>query len=353
MPAEASARIAYLDGLRAVAIVAVLGVHWGERFVGIGSGGYIGVDIFFVLSGYIITKITWRRRDTFSYKNFLVKRARRLYPALLGVVIVAVPAAMFVGVLSSAQGALGGALSLFQANTFVAGLQLASPDPFGITWSLSAEWVFYFVWPVLLLLLRFLPARNASLYLAGGAVALYALSLFTSPEWFYYGPTSRGAQMLAGSAIALGAGVWRPSARAGRLFRVVIPLALVFIGAYVFGGPPPLDAAYRVAGFPLATAFAAVLILSGTVLPAHFAVRALSNPWVSGLGKRSYSLYLWHTIPLLVFAPLSGKVAPILLACLVAILTAVFTWLSYRYLEAPFLKSRGIPVAVSTVATSN
>jgi peptidoglycan/LPS O-acetylase OafA/YrhL len=141
-------RIDYLDGIRAMAIVAVLVVHWLGSQVPAGLGGYIGVDIFFVLSGYIITTILWRSRSQQSihrqWGRFILRRVRRLYPALLG---------MIVGTLllfALVPGAPIGLEDLFpmaglaivQGYSFFAAAQLGPLGPFAVTWSLAVEWMF-------------------------------------------------------------------------------------------------------------------------------------------------------------------------------------------------------------------
>jgi peptidoglycan/LPS O-acetylase OafA/YrhL len=339
---EQRARIAYLDGIRALAIVAVLGVHWAYPYTGIGRGGYVGVDIFFVLSGFIITKILWASRGQRTYKEFISGRVRRLYPALLGVVIIVTPLAILTGATTAGQSLLGAALSVLQVNSLVRGLDLASADPFGVTWSLSAEWIFYLLWPaVVLFAVR--ASRQRLAVLAGiAALSLYGISLLTTTSFFYYGPTSRGSQLLVGAAIALvvhGRGEERVG-RARYIATVGAPLAIAFIAAWTLIGPPEHSDLYRFVGFPLVTVAAAFLVLSGEASSHAPAVRLLSVAPAATLGRSSYSLYLWHTAPLVLLDKDAIPLPPVVLAGIAVAVAVLMTWLSYTFLEKPFMRTR-------------
>ncbi|MET0886894.1 MAG: acyltransferase [Mycetocola sp.] len=348
-----SSRIAYLDGIRTVAIVAVIGSHWGGSYLGIFQGGYIGVDLFFVLSGYIISKIVWRKRDTLTYGAFLVGRVRRLYPALIGVVVVTIGLIALVGSVPLGQAAQGGLFALVQVNSVVEGLHLASSDPFGVTWSLSAEWVFYLIWPLAIIFGRKLSARQLGLMAAIAAAVLFAASLPTSPEWFYYGPESRGAQLLAGSATALLTVGWKPGPRSRRTFSLAAPAAVVFVAAWTVLGPDHFSPLYRVIGFPLATVAAVVLVLVGVVHASGAVSRALALPWMAAIGRASYSLYLWHVIPVMVLDKDMIPLPNIVLGVIGVISTVVLTYLSYRFLEKPFLRARSRDIAAPDKTTTN
>ena len=342
-------RIAYLDGIRAVAIMAVIAVHWLYPYTGIARGGYIGVDIFFVLSGYIITRVIWKGRETFTVSAFLVQRVRRLYPALVGVVVLAGIAAVLIGVLSTGQAAFAGVLALTQVNSVVVGLGLVSRGPFNITWSLSAEWIFYILWPLVLMRLARRSSLEAAVWAFSVGLVLYLVSLPTSGIWFYYGPTSRAAQLLVGAGLALLLESWQPSARFRALLRIAIPVVLIATAVWIFVGPVEYDPLYRWLGYPLATVAAATLIMTGRIAPRQMCARLLSARPLVALGLASYSVYLWHTIPLTLLDKDLIHLPTVVLAALGVGIAGGASVLSYLFLERRFMRSRtkqtGVPAA--------
>lgn len=211
MMQSSQSRIDYLDGIRALAIGCVLVVHWISSQFPIGYGGYIGVDIFFVLSGYIITTILWRSRSEASggrqWGRFMWRRIMRLYPALIGMVVgtllifAVVPSApLTVGELSTMA-----IVALTQLSFVVQASDLGPLGPFSVTWSLAVEWLFYILWPVALLLSKRSHVRTMTLarWTAGIAAGMYALALFQEPRWFYFGPMTHVPELLAGGVLAL------------------------------------------------------------------------------------------------------------------------------------------------------
>lgn len=143
-------RVGYLDGIRGLAIGGVLAVHWIGSELPFGRGGYLGVDLFFVLSGYIISTMLWRSRPlgrsvAAQYRTFLRRRVVRLYPALIATVLVTI---LIYAVLPAGRARVAdllapGLLALVQGTTFSAASGYGGP--FEITWSLSVEWMFYLV----------------------------------------------------------------------------------------------------------------------------------------------------------------------------------------------------------------
>lgn len=340
----ATGRFDYLDGIRAVAIAMVIALHWFSWYLPLFHGGVIGVDLFFVLSGFIITTMLWRTPS--GWAPFLRRRLVRLYPALLGLVLgsVLLYAVVPWAPVDPVDVARRGVIVLTQASSIWAAEQdgslwLPGLQPFGQTWSLAVEWYFYVLWPVFVLAARrrgWSPARLARVSLAA-AVAAYLLSLPLSTFWFYFGPTERCAELLVGGSLAL----WfladgRPS-RAGRGSASV--LALVAVATYAVLGPDGASPVYRYVGVPVAVVAAVVLIRTGYSSPGGAVPRLLGHRWSATVGRHSYSLYLWHVVPFLLLEDAPG---PKPLLGLVAVAAAIaLTALSYRYLERPFLRPRG------------
>jgi peptidoglycan/LPS O-acetylase OafA/YrhL len=330
-------RVAHLDGIRGIAILAVFLVHWvGQRFPAF-EGGYIGVDVFFVLSGFIITTLLIHRRPT--YREFIRGRLRRLYPPLLGVLVGGV-------VLAAAwpESAVAGRDALRHAG--VAVVQLSSPwlasdigplSPFDVTWSLSIEWYFYLLWPLAIPALMTLGPERATRVLIVVAAALFTIAAFQSSWWFYYGPLARFAELLAGAATAF----WLSSGRSVRagLTNAIAVTGLAFVAAWTVFGTNPYTIAYRLAAFPVVLVTAVALILSGYCSERGPVMRFLSWRPLTALGVISYSLYLWHTIPLvLTGGDWMGQSRAVVAGAGLGLLL-VTTGLAYWYLERPFVRT--------------
>ncbi len=209
-PSERRQRVGYLDGIRGLAIGGVIAFHWiGSRFP-FATSGYIGVDLFFVLSGYIISTMLWRSRPrsrsvTAQYRAFLWRRVVRLYRALLAMVLgtITIYALLPNGRARVSDLLAPGFLALVQGSTFsVAG---GHTSPFEMTWSLSIAWMFYLLWPLAIFAARRvgINAKHAATAVAIIAGAAYMGALFQSPSWFYFGPLARIPEMLIGGALAL------------------------------------------------------------------------------------------------------------------------------------------------------
>jgi peptidoglycan/LPS O-acetylase OafA/YrhL len=337
-------RFDYLDGIRAVAIVVVLALHWFSWYVPLFHGGVIGVDLFFVLSGFIITTMLWR--GSTGYGAFVRRRLVRLYPALLGLVLGSV---LLYALVPSApvdpvDVARRGVLVLTQASSAWAAEQdgslwLPGLQPFGHTWSLAVEWYFYLAWPAFVLAARRRgwSARRLAVASLVVATVAYAGSLALGSFWFYFGPTARCAELLVGAALALHfVSAGRPAPR-----RATAPAALALggVAAYSLLGADGSSAAYRYVGVPVAVLAAVVLIHTGYSGPGGPVHRLLGHRWVAAVGRHSYSLYLWHVVPFLL---LEHAAAPrLVLGPLAVGMAVVLTVLSHRYLERPFLRARG------------
>lgn len=345
-------RFDYLDGLRAVAILSVMGLHWLVWYLPFFNGGGVGVDVFFVLSGFIITTMLWRARPAGrlgdEYGAFLKRRVLRLYPALVGLVVVSVLLYWVVPGSGVAPGEVArrGLLVLGQTSSIWGATQdisflVPTMEPFGVTWSLAVEWYFYLLWPLLLLAAKrrgWTARRTATLSAATGA-ALYLLSLTLPAFWFYFGPSARFGELLAGCSLALFLQARPTDASPLRVPPVAPAVALTALALYVVFTPdsPPL---YRWVGVPLATAATLVLISSGYSADGGPVRVLLSHPWMAYVGRVSYSLYLWHTVPFLAFEEMPGVPRP-LLAVLALGSVAALTLGSYYLLEKPVMRPRG------------
>jgi peptidoglycan/LPS O-acetylase OafA/YrhL len=335
-----------IDRLRGLAVLAVVAFHFGEAAGA--HGGYVGVDIFFVISGFLITQIIQREllAGTFSFASFYERRLRRLLPALYVMIAVTIPLSMYFLLPSERSGFFG---SIAGAVTFTANIffwsqsgyfdRSAVEKPLLHTWSLSVEEQFYLVLPVLIwALLRFggprakliLPAVLGSLAVASFAGGLWLLQRGHSATAFYMSPV-RAWEFLIGSLIAIDG---FPVLRRQLHRHIALGVSYAFLLIPIFGLRnnstfPGWHALYPSLG-------AALFIWSGTGAPA--VVRGPYSPYrlARFFGKISYSLYLWHW-PLFVFArftrdglTLSGLDKIVLFAGTVAIAYA-----SWRFIEEP------------------
>ena len=335
-----------VDGLRAVAVAAVVVFHAAP---GLLPGGYLGVDVFFVISGFLITSILHaalsdtERQARRHLAEFWGRRARRLLPALIPVLLfvtvasaLLLPREFFRPTASSVLWSLA-----FAANWFFAGRTdyfgpAAEDMPLVHLWSLGVEEQFYLVFPLLLWAAFRLGGRRAGAALVAAATLLgFAASAWwsaTDPQLAFYSTPSRVWQLGAGASLALA-----PAMFGWARTRHACALGLVLIAAGLALGrvwPAPVPAA-------LLPTLGALLVVASTDSPARtVAGRALASPALVWLGKRSYGLYLWHW-PLLVFGGLlvpqlgaAGDAAAIALAVGLA-------ELSYRWLEQP-VRTRGV-----------
>ena len=349
----------HIDGLRAVAVLAVVAFHAGVPWL---PGGYVGVDVFFVVSGFLITGLLLRefeqRRDI-SLVGFYERRVRRLAPALLQVLAVtlALGAVYLVPIGGEQQGLAKSAIAtlLLGSNVWFAHATgdyfdaPAAAQPLLHTWSLSVEEQFYLAWPLLLLLVaRWAakrhrdPARAAAwvLALVGlGSLALSIVTTDTHPEFaFFSSPTRAWEFAIGGLAFFL---VRRRSSSiplAQPLAWVGLAMILWSCATFVEGQTP--FPGWR-AGIPALGA--ALVILGGEHAEKGLCTRLLSLKPMVFVGLLSYSLYLWHW-PLLVIARLHtlGEIGPWGIAAICS-LAFVLAWLTYRLVENP-IRRRQYPL---------
>ena len=334
-----------IDGLRAIAVALVVLTHAGVPGLG---GGFVGVDVFFVISGFLITTILLReaQEGTYSLSRFYERRIRRIFPALATVLVATTLAGIYI--LTPDQLAAYGksmmATMLFVSN-FYLGMTAnyfdpdAETQPLLHTWSLAVEEQFYIVFPIFLVaLVRWFPRRVKATVWIMALLSFAACIVLTDrrPTMAFYLAPTRAWELLAGALLAIHAPRALP---AGREW-VPQGLGIAGLGLILAAG----------VGFSPATAFpgwaaalpvlgAVALILAGSLSASRgggIATRLLSTAPMRGLGLISYSLYLWHwpVIVLLRFWAIDPPTPVQMTLAMVA--TVILSILSWKYVEQPF-----------------
>lgn len=331
-----------IDGLRAIAVLAVVLNHLSSRLV---PGGYVGVDIFFVISGYLITGIIAREigAGQFTFARFYERRARRIFPALFAMLAVTIVAGYLLLLPSDYAATFRGALGtlLFSSNILFwremdAGYFAATDaklNPLLHTWSLSVEEQFYVLFPVLLLVCYRHFRKHITWILVGFTVLSFAgavLLVHSKAVAVFFLSPFRAWELFAGAILALGevpkvrSRMIRETLAAGGLLAITVALYF-YDERTVF---PGLTALLPVLG--------TVAIIYAGSSGQTFVGRLLQWRPVVYIGLTSYSLYLWHW-PVIVFAQYANALNP-LTQYLPAILAAslLLGCLSYHFVEQPF-----------------
>jgi peptidoglycan/LPS O-acetylase OafA/YrhL len=318
-------------------------------------GGFVGVDIFFVISGFLITGVILREFQTsgwVSFREFYIRRARRLLPVALVVLVVVVIAAFFTWYRPRAEQTL---IDAFSASAFVSNwhfvrmgadyLQASGPlSPVQHYWSLSVEEQFYVIWPVLVLAVLWFSSRHGrralpvlltlTVFIALVSLAWSVLNTTTDPAAAYFDTAGRAWELLAGALIA----IYSSSlARVNRLWSLVLTwLGLAAIVTSLFAISPTSAFPGPWALLPVA---GAVMVLAGGSSGSRPANRLLDNRTAQYFGKISYSLYLWH-FPVIIFGiallPDQGWWTYILLFIVMLGISHV----SFHFIEEPFRRSK-------------
>ncbi|ABC64983.1 acyltransferase family protein [Erythrobacter litoralis] len=346
-----------IQGLRAIAVLAVVAFHVDPELL---PGGFLGVDIFFVISGYLITGILIREieRERFSIANFYARRIARLFPALLAMLSVTALAGWLL-LPPAALVALGDSLPM--AAVFVSNLHFsdrldyfapaAELQPLLHTWSLAIEEQFYIVFPfVLVVASRYSNRLRDGLIVIAFTLSLaFAVSLALRGGDGFFHAFARAYELMAGALIAIGA-VPALRSRAQAQISMFVGLALI-LGSFVM-----VDGNDAIPGWIslVPCVGCGLVIMSGR--DHSFAAQAIITNRVSAFfGHISYALYLWHW-PILVYAGyLTGGVMgyAVLSACV--LLAIVFATLSTRFLEKPILRQEwqpklALPFGIATIA---
>lgn len=348
-----------LDGLRALAVLAVLLYHISpNQFI----GGYIGVDLFFVISGFLITYRNLQNiqnpNKTFMLKNFWLRRARRLIPALVLVILVCVPigAIIYPDILVGAFRQVAGALTystnwveiIHGSNYF----DQANPSLFKNFWSLAVEEQFYIIWPPLLLLLLSRRLKNSQLVTIVATIAVASMVLMgvlAAPDNYtrvYYGTDTHCFGLAMGIIFAfiwnkekgslskewLSAQPWIPALAPVGLIGFILIVMLV-----------PDTAAFTYPfGLVLGSLFSLFLVGAVIIRSDALFTRIMELAPLRWIGVRSYGIYLWHW-PMLVFGRIliptaMGTVENVAVDVLFALISFVASDLSYRFIEEPMRK---------------
>jgi len=331
----------HVDGLRAIAVLAVFLFHLDITFF---ASGYIGVDIFFVISGYLITRLIVKHssEDKFSFTEFYTRRARRLFPALFATLSVSLIIGFFIlspkdyeNMGSQTLHALLSISNFWFWNNSGYFAAEAKVLPLLHTWSLSVEEQFYLIWPVLVvfLILKFKKTIQYLILLFLFIVSLTGASFLYgyAAEAIFYLMPFRIFEFMIGAAL-----VWLPSNRLSPIISnslATISLLILVLSLTFFASDSQLQPYYLV----IPCIMSAALIYFGKTWVANM---ILGNQLIVGIGKISYSLYLIHW-PVIVFFyyydlsrfSITDKTAIFAISILLAIL-------SYKYIEQPFRKPK-------------
>ena len=351
-----------IDGLRAIAVLAVIAYHSGiTRF----SGGFLGVEIFFVISGYLITALLlgeYEANQRIDIKRFWNRRARRLFPALIAYIGGATALAYLTardviptkGEILSALGYIYNWFSIFQDVSYTDGFE--RKNFFHHLWSLAVEEQFYLFWPLLLWGLLSLAGKRLTFALViagiiGSSVLRWSLyEPFSDPLRVYYGTDTRASALLIGAAVAF---MWRPWQSDKPAITTPNALSKTFI--FVVGSAsvagliwanmhyalfyPNIDSLFR--GGMLITSALTALVIVVSVTPQSVLSKILGIRPMQWIGKRSYGLYLWHWPVFQLTRPrVDVDIDGWQLFLVRIIVTLIIVEISYQFIERPIRERR-------------
>jgi peptidoglycan/LPS O-acetylase OafA/YrhL len=330
-----------IDGLRSIAVLLVLFYHAGLKIF---PGGFIGVDVFFVISGYLISTIIYREisEGTFTFRQFYKRRIQRLTPALFTVLFAVTIAAYFIllpnDLYSYTKSLLAAALSvsnIFLWREYGGYFDGGSENvPLLHTWSLSIEEQYYLIWPIYLIIFyKLFPKR----LLLPATVFIFFASLFLS-QWVanitfgasYYLLPTRMFQLAAGSIMAI---IWAKIPATTRYYNDFISIVgiILIIGSALLLNKSSLFPGFNAVYVTIGTS---MLIYSGKENIGIINKILSLKPFVF-IGLISYSLYLWHW-PIIVYTRYTGvKITPYISAILI-IISIVIAWISWKFVEQQF-----------------
>jgi len=330
-----------IDGLRAIAVISVVLFHLDKNLV---QGGFVGVDIFFVISGYLITLISYRKilEKRFTFSDFYRRRINRIIPALVTMLICVVIAGLIVLSPADLTRLFKGAVAAIAAmsnmyfwreygNYFSSGI---SEAPLLHTWSLGVEEQFYIVWPVILLLLARLRGLAKLMIIPlslAGAVVISEIGVRTAASASYYLLPTRFFELAIGCSLAIlfverGAFIGRRGAN----LCAIAGLVLIYISLFFLSDVTPfpgINALYPCIG-------TALLIAAGAE-STSLTTRMLSTKPLVQIGLISYSLYLWHW-PLIAYANYLDFKITLFSGSIIFLFSIILAWLTWKFVEVPF-----------------
>lgn len=332
-----------IDGLRAVAVWSVIFFHFQQRYP---INGYMGVDVFFVISGYLITSIIQSdiNNNNFSFRKFYLRRARRILPALFALLIFTTIVVYFLflpGELFSYAKSLiatvgfgSNILFFFEEGYFD---KSAIYKPLLHTWSLGIEEQFYIIFPVLLVILnKFFRNKVDYIVVFIAIVSLATNILFINYDMHssaFYLLSARAWELFIGAALAL---TNMPTISNKKITEMLsILAAIIFMAGLLINVKDNQYPGYY-ALFP--TIACALLIYSGSQNQDALIMRLLRMPVMTFMGKISYSLYLWHWPLLVLLSYYMLDYVPVYIRLLLIILCIAISFLSWKYIETPFRK---------------
>ncbi|MDM5315103.1 acyltransferase family protein [Fictibacillus sp. b24] len=354
-PLEKGRYITGLDGLRAIAVLAVIAYHLNFEWA---AGGLLGVTVFFVLSGYLITDLLaaeFVTTNTINFKNFWIRRARRLLPAMFTMLLVVVTyVTLFEPTMLQKLEKDTVAAILYVSNWWYIFQDLSYFESFGppslLThfWSLAVEEQFYILWPLIIIVMLKLKVREGSLFsliLVGALVSAAAMTLLyepgADPSRVYYGTDTRVFSLLLGASLAV---IW-PSRKLSSNLPPEIRWKLDFVGLsaltfvfYMFWSTSQYeDFLYQ--GGMVAISVASLLVVAVMVHPSSRLNTWLSFKPLRWIGVRSYGIYLWHFPVIVLTSPQWGADAPSFVrTSLQIVLILVLASLSWTFIENPIRK---------------
>ncbi|MGD6961170.1 acyltransferase family protein [Fictibacillus phosphorivorans] len=354
-PLHRNRYITGLDGLRAIAVLAVIAYHLNFEWA---AGGLLGVTVFFVLSGYLITDLLiteYVTTHSINFKNFWIRRARRLLPAMFTMLLVVVTyVTLFEPSMLEKLEEDTVAAIFYVSNWWYIFQDLSYFESFGppslLThfWSLAVEEQFYILWPLVIIVLLKMKVREGSLFSMMLAGALLSAALMTllyepgaDPSRIYYGTDTRVFSLLLGASLAV---IW-PSRKLSSTLPPEIRWKLDFVGLsalafifYMFASTDQYqDFLYQ--GGMVAISVAALLVVAVMVHPSSRLNTWLSFKPLRWVGVRSYGIYLWHFPVIVLTSPQWGADAPSLVrTTLQVVLILVLANLSWKYIENPIRK---------------
>lgn len=338
-----------LDGLRGVAIIIVMASHADVPFL---KGGFVGVDIFFVLSGFLISALLvqeFDRLQSINLKHFYMRRVLRLAPALISMLLIFCLASLvFLTEEHAYKNYIDSIISLFYLSNWARAFSIHPPDFLRHTWSLSIEEQFYIIWPVVLLVL--LRSSMNRYHVAVAAVTIALLSwcwrislsaLDATAERLFDGLDTRADGLMLGCAlgIVISSGLIEDKAKAvlSKSLVVIAPLAAVaLLGFVAFSRWDDPGMFYL--GYIIVETLTVVVILDVLLNSRSILRKLLAIKWLVWVGTISYGIYLWHyPIDRAMRALGYHRLAVITIGSLI---TLIVSAISYYYLERPILKTK-------------